>query len=409
MGVATIRLLDSASAFSQDWPQWRGPNRDGVVSGVTVPKTWPKTLKEEWKAPVGEGVASPVLVADRVYVLTRQRADEEIVLCLDPADGKEVWRSAHAAPYKLGGPARGYEGPRSTPAIAGGRVFTFGISGILSCLDARTGDVLWRKEFGKQYGGTAPGWGTSASPLVDGNLCIIHVGGPDKGALTAFDVETGDVKWRYDGDGPAYGSPIVADRAGERQIVTLTLNYFLGVSAATGKLLWKLPCREIHSENCLTPISYKDLLIYAGRNERSRAIRVDKTAKGVEAAEVWKGSGPTLYMSTPVLDGDFLFGASSRGRGGIFCLDARSGKTLWEYDAEGIGFTSILKAGSVLLFLTQNGRLVVARVNGTKYDPIAEYKVSDRRTMACPVFLGDRILIRDDMTLRCYRIEPDGK
>jgi outer membrane protein assembly factor BamB len=300
--------------------------------------------------------------------------------------------------------------PRSTPAVADGRVFTFGISGILSCLDAKTGDVLWRRDFVKQYRGTAPGWGTSASPLVDGDLCIIHVGGPDTGGLTAFDVKSGDVRWCFDGDGPAYGSPIVVELAGERQVVTLTLNYFLGVSAKTGKLLWKLPCREIHSENCLTPILYRDLLIFAGRNERPRAIRLEKGATGIAPKEIWKGDGPGLYTSTPVLRGDLLFGASSSGRGYFFCADATTGRTLWQSDPpETVGNTSILNAGSVLLFLTQHGRLTVAKPRGDRYEPIAEYKVSDRRVMAHPVFLGDRILIRDDMMLRSFRIETEDR
>jgi outer membrane protein assembly factor BamB len=407
LGVGAAHLLPASSGLSQDWPQWRGPDRDGVVHGVQAPAVWPKALQEEWKMPVGEGVSSPVVVGGRVYLLTRHKADEEVVLCLDLATGREVWRSAYAAPYKLGGPAHGYEGPRSTPAVADGRVFTFGISGILSCLDAKTGEVLWRKDFAKQYPGTAPGWGTSASPLVDGDRCIIHVGGPDTGGLTAFDVKTGEVRWCFNGDGPGYGSPILADLAGERQVVTLTLNYFLGVSAATGRLLWKLPCREIHSENCLTPVRYQDLLIYAGRNERPRAVRLERGEKGITPREVWKGDGPTLYMSTPVLEGDRLFGTSSRGRGCFFCLDATNGKTLWESDEkQGVGYTSILSAGSVLLFLTQHGRLVVMKPSGKGYEPVAEYQVSDRRVMAHPVFLGDRILVRDDSALRSFRIGP---
>jgi outer membrane protein assembly factor BamB len=399
----------AAPGHSQDWPQWRGPNRDGVVHGVKAPATWPRALAEEWKVPVGEGVSSPVVVGERVYLLTRQKADEEVVLCLDLAGGREVWRSAYPAPYKLGSPAHGYEGPRSTPAVADGRVFTFGISGILSCLDATTGTVLWRRDFVRQYAGTAPGWGTSASPLVDGDRCIIHVGGSNTGGLTAFDARTGDLRWCYDGDAPAYGSPILADLAGERQVVTLTLNSFLGVSAATGKLLWKLPCREIHSENCLTPVLSDDLLIYAGRDERPRAVRLERGASGITPKEVWRGDGPTLYMSTPVLAGDLLFGVSTRGAGCFFCLDPASGKTLWESDErQGLGYTSILNAADVLLFLTQDGRLFVVRASGQAYEPVARYKVSDRRTMAHPVFLGDRILIRDDSTLRSLRIEPGG-
>jgi outer membrane protein assembly factor BamB len=263
-----IVLFLSVPASAADWPQRRGPNRDGVVHGVAVPAKWPKTLKEEWKVDVGQCVSSPVVVGRSVYLLTRKMSKgpdptvggdfilngDETVLCLDLASGNEKWHSNYSAPFRLGGPAHGYEGPRSTPAVADGRIFSFGIGGILSCLNAKTGELHWRKDFVKEYSATAPGWGTAASPLVDRGLCIVHVGGPDKGALTAFDAATGDVKWSCDGDGPAYASPILVDLAGERQVVTLTINNFVGVSATTGKLLWKVPCHEIHSEHCLTPV-----------------------------------------------------------------------------------------------------------------------------------------------------------
>jgi outer membrane protein assembly factor BamB len=410
-GAACAPLLFPAVSNAQDWPQWRGPNRDGVVRGLAVPAKWPKALKEAWKVPVGEGVSSPVVVGDRVFLLTRQKPDEEIVLCLDLASGKENWRSAYAAPYKLGGPAHGFEGPRSTPTAADGRVFTFGISGILSCLDAQTGKVLWRHDFVKQYpSGTAPGWGASASPLVDSGLCIIHVGGPDIGGLTAFDVKTGEVKWCCIGDGPAYGSPILVDLAGHRQVVTLTLNYFLGVSATTGQLLWKLPCREIHSENCVTPVLYKDLLIYAGRKERPSAIRLEQGEKGITPKEVWKGDGPTLYMSSPVLAGDWLIGMSDRRQGAFFCLDAQTGKTLWESEGRLEAGHTTVNAGSVWLVFTVKGKLIVLKPSGRQYEVIAEYLVADNGgTWAHPALLGNRLLIRDREALRCFRFEQDGK
>jgi outer membrane protein assembly factor BamB len=404
VGLVVLVCL-TRPGLGADWPQWRGPNRDGIVPGVTVPAQWPKTLKEEWKVTVGEGVSSPVVGGNRIYLLTRQKPDEEVVLCLDLAGGREIWRDAYPAPYRLGAPAQGYEGPRSTPAVADGRVFTFGISGILSCLDARTGKVHWRKDFTRQYPhGTAPGWGTSASPLVAAGLCIIHVGGPDIGALTAFDAATGDVKWTFAGDCPAYGSPILVDLAGQRQVVTLTLNYFLGVSAATGKLLWKLPCREIHSENCLTPILYKDLLIYAGRKEPPRAIRLEKGPAGLTPREVWRAEGVTLYMTTPVLAGDWLIGLSNHEFGAFFCLEAGTGKMHWKSDGRLGGQASILNAGSAWLVLTMRGQLVVVKPSGKGYEPIAEYHVTDSRTEAHPVFLGNLILIRDRDSLRSLAI-----
>src|SRR5262245_57429673 len=162
LGVGVAVLWPVASGLSADWPQWRGPNRDGVVQGVIVPEKWPQALTEEWKVPVGEGVSCPVVVGNSVYVFTRQK-DDELVLCLDLATGKENWRSEpYPAPYQWGpGEGNFSKGPRSTPTVAGGRVYTAGVSGVISCLDAGTGKVLWRKA-----SKAAPPYGGPASPLV---------------------------------------------------------------------------------------------------------------------------------------------------------------------------------------------------------------------------------------------------
>jgi outer membrane protein assembly factor BamB len=408
LGVAAAPLLPVVAGPGADWPQWRGPNRDGVVHGVKAPEKWPKALKEEWKVTVGEGVSSPVVVGDKVYVFTRQK-DDELVLCLDVDTGQESWRSeAYPAPYKWWpGEGNFSKGPRSTPTLVGGKVYVAGVSGTLSCLDAKTGRLVWRKE-----SRATPPYGGPASPLVADGLCVVHQGcggKDDPDGLTAFDAVTGEVKWRFaDGSRPGYGSPLVADLAGERQVVALTSWDVLGISAATGKKLWSV--RLDGPEKNSTPVLYKDLILFADYKERPRAIRLDRGDKDVTPKEVWKGDGPTPYVSSPVLDGDLLFGMSVRGRGCFFCLDAGSGKTLWESDErQGFGYASVVNAGGALLFLTEKGRLVVVKPTGKGYEPVAEYAVSDRQTWAHPVFLGDRVLIRDDLTLRSLRIEPDGK
>ncbi|HEV3118670.1 MAG TPA: sigma-70 family RNA polymerase sigma factor, partial [Gemmataceae bacterium] len=223
------------AAARGDWPQWRGPNRDGVAHGVTVPEKWPRTLIQEWEVPVGKGVASPVVVAGNVYLLTRQKDDREVVQCLDVHSGESRWRSdPYPAPYKVGpGEGSADDRPRSTPTVAGGRVFTLGMTGTLSCFDAGTGKLLWRKD--TKY---APYMGSS--PLVTNGLCIVHVGdGAKVGGLTAFDVKTGEVKWCFAEGGCAMsGSPILVDLAGERQVITYSAWNPCGVSVATGKKLW---------------------------------------------------------------------------------------------------------------------------------------------------------------------------
>ena len=226
-----------------------------------------------------------------------------------------------------------------------------------------------------------------------------------------IDVATGEEKWRYDDviNGPGYGSPILVELTGEHQVITITQSHFLGVSAATGKLLWRLPVKRWDLQQCITPVVYKDLIIYGETGEPLRAVRFEKT--GMSAREVWKAkddTGSGYQMSPPVLVGEWLFGFSSKKLGHLFCLDAKTGETLWQSEGRLGGRPSdaaaLLNAGSVWLALTNRGYLVVLKPSGTTYEPIAEYTLTDQRTDGQPVFLGDRIVYRDESTLRCLRL-----
>jgi outer membrane protein assembly factor BamB len=375
------------------------------VQGATLPQHWPKSHVEEWKVVVGRGVASPVVVKGKIYVFTREK-DDEYVLCLDLRTGKEVWRSEpNTAPYGSGAGEdqnTADQRPRSTPAVAGGKVFTLGMSGTISCLDADSGKLVWRKNYPSlPYGGS--------SPLLTDGLCIAHVGDGKTGGLTAFDADTGAVKWCYaDGRTHASGSPILVDLAGERQVVTSALGGLLGVSVETGKKLWSA---SSGAASCTTPVRHKDLLIYAGDRERLHAIRLEKSDRGLAAKEVWNVNGHPLYYSSPVIAGDLLFGMSVAKSGHLFCLDANTGTSLWEGPAR-LGLAegraanvSLLRASSALLCLTDSGRLLVVASTASGYEPMTEYRVSDTQTWPHPVLVGNRLLIRDRTTLRSYRVE----
>ncbi|MGH9967308.1 MAG: PQQ-binding-like beta-propeller repeat protein [Pyrinomonadaceae bacterium] len=398
--LAAITLA-SVAALAADWPQWRGPNRDGLVSDASLPQTWPKELKQEWKVTVGVGHSSPVVANGRIYIFARQ-AEEEVLLCLNSATGKQIWTSSQPISYEMHNAARTHgKGPKSTPVLYNGNVYTLGISGVLSCHDARTGKLKWRREFSQQYPKTSPLFGTAMSPLVLNGQLIAHVGGHDKGALMAFDAETGAVKWSNETDGPAYASPIVVNLAGTRQVVTFMQKSFAGVDAATGKLLWKLPAKSQYDENSVTPIAYKDMLIISREEQGLQAIRLVKQGPNIEPTEVWNNKDTQLYLNTPVLQGSLLFGLSAKNKGQFFSIDADTGKTVWLGPGRMAENAAILNLGGKVLFmLTNEAKLVVLPATAKDFAPVAEYTVAESPTWAHPVVIGNHVLIKDETTLR---------
>lgn len=401
-----FRILVSGAAFAMavpapaHWPQWRGHNRDGLVNDASVPGSWPKTLKEEWKVTVGVGHSSPVVANGRIYVFARQ-GEEEVLLCLDAATGKEIWRSAETISYEMHPAARGHgKGPKSTPVLSNGNVYTLGITGALSCHDARTGKLKWHKEFSKQYAKTSPLFGTAMSPIVHNGLLIAHVGGHDKGALTAFDPETGAVKWSNDYDGPAYASPIVVTLAGVPQVVTFMQKDFVGAEMTTGRLLWKLPSKTRYDENIVTAISYKELLIFSREDQGLAAIRLVRQGNEIVPREVWRNTDNQLYMSTPVLQGNLLVSLSERQKGQFFAINADTGKTVWQSPGRMGENAAILNlGGKVMLLLTNEAKLLVLSATANEFVPLAEYSVANSPTWAHPVVIRNRVLIKDETTL----------
>src|SRR5262249_16553695 len=211
-------------------------NRDAKVTGFNAPKTWPKELTQKWKVTVGDGVATPALVGDKLYVFTRQDANE-VIRCLDAATGKELWQENYTA-QAVTGPASRFPGPRSSPTVADGKLVTLGVSGTVSCLDAATGKLLWRQD---DFKGSLPRFFTSSSPIVVDGLCVVQLGGEGKGGIVAYDLATGKEKWKWTADGTAYASPVLDKAASAREIVAETAKNIVGISVADGKLLWQTP------------------------------------------------------------------------------------------------------------------------------------------------------------------------
>ena len=394
-------LLSTLVATAADWNQWRGPHRDGIATGFKAPAAWTAdALAKKWTATVGEGHSSPVVVGDRVYVFARED-DREVMRCLAIANGKVLWQEGYAVPYEMNPAARGHgKGPKATPAVVDGRVFTLGINGHVSAYDAKTGAVLWRKDFASDYTSTSPAFGAAASPLVDGNNMIVHVGGENSGALTAFDVATGKVNWKWDGDGPGYASPVIATLGGIRQLLTQSQKHCLAVSPASGKLLWKIPFTTPYDQNSVTPLVAGDLVIFGGIQKPTFAVKV----KGTETTPAWEAREITLYMSSPVLDGATLYGMSDKQRGSLFAMNATTGAVQWKGEGRLGENASLTDVGSALLVVSTSGEMTVQQKTENSLKELAKYKVADSPVWASPAVAGDQILIKDKTALTLFKV-----
>lgn len=404
-GICAVVLLLANAASAQEWPGWRGPNRDGAATAFTAPNAWPEQLKMKWKIPVGIGHSSPVVAGRNIYLHSRQ-GEQEVVSALDLDSGKLLWRDSYAVAYTMNPAAVPHgKGPKSTPVLSGGRLYTLGITGVLSCYDLKSGKLQWRKEFSKQFKATSPFYGTAMSPLVDNGLVIVHVGGHDAGALMAFDGESGDVKWSWKGDGPGYASPIAVALGGLRQIVTQTQKFIVGINAANGELLWQIPFETEYEQNIVTPVVYKDSLIFSGYDKGTTAVRLIKRADRWTTEQVWQNPQVSMYMNSPVVSGDYLFGLSHKRKGQYVCLDARTGETVWTSAGREGENAVVLNAGGVLLLLNNDAELVVAKNTAKGFEPQKKYTVAESPTWAQPAVIGNRILIKDASTLALWSVE----
>ena len=401
--VLLLLTLLAVPAVAADWPQWRGPARDGHIPELEPRGHWPGALQAAWKVGVGIGYASPVVVGDQVFVFSRE-GEEEVVQSLDLASGRRLWRASYPAPYTMNPAASSHGmGPKSTPVVAEGRIFTLGISGILSCFDAKSGRLVWRKEFRGQFREASPLYGVAMSPVVERRLLVAHVGGSGDGALTAFDAASGAVRWAWKGDGPAYASPVIAEISGVRQIVTLSESNLVGLAAETGELLWRLPFTTPYAQNAVTPVIGGDTVIYSGLDHSLRAIRVVRRGAALKAEPLWENADVTAYMSTPVLVGGRLYGLSHRRKGQFFSVDAATGVTQWLSPGR-VGENAAVLAGAGMLFLlTSDAELIVAAQGGRAFEAVKRYDLGTSPTWAHPVILGHGVLVKDADSLMFLR------
>jgi outer membrane protein assembly factor BamB len=400
--AAIMTLVSVGSALAQDWPQWRGPNRDGKLSAFTAPQTWPKELTQKWKVAVGVGDSSPALVDSKLYAFGRQ-GDNETISCIDTVSGKVLWQDTYPAQFVVTGASARHPGTRSTPVVVDGKLCVLGVGGILSCLDAATGKVVWRKQSAADYQETEARFESSMSPIVVDGMCLVYVGGKGKGAIVAFDLATGQPKWKYAGDSPSPSSPVIATIDGVSQIVTINENGAIGVSLADRTLLWQVPFKA-RPVNSTTPVVDGQMVYVTGQNVGTLAIKVAKADGKFTATTVWTnneaqaGSG----FTTPVLRDGVLFGYAA---GKLACLSAKDGKVLWADTTDRGRSAAIVDGGSCLIALGLNGELSVYRPSDKEFAELAHYKVGEPEIWAHPIIAGKNIFIRDKESVALWSME----
>jgi outer membrane protein assembly factor BamB len=398
----------ASPSHADDWPQWRGVNRDGKVTGFTAPKAWPKELTKKWTVTVGDGVATPALVGDKLYVFSRQGGDE-VIRCLDAGTGKEVWIDKYPA-AAVQGPAGGFPGPRASPAVADGKVVTLGVDGTLSALDAATGKKAWRVETKGR-----PKFYTSSSPVIAGNLAVAQFGGEGTGGVAAYDLATGQEKWKWAEEGTAYASPVLMDIGGTKMLVAETDRSIVGLGLGDGKLLWQTPFplgggkgggkgKGGGGYNASTPVVVGDTVIFSGSNRGTRAVKVEKSGNTFAARELWNNPENSVIYNTPVVSGKLVYGLAANNN--LYAVSAETGKTAWTAGVKGKGgYGSIVDAGPVLFSLTPAAQLVVFKPGDKDFDELASYRVANSETYAYPVIAGNRIYIKDRDSVTLWAIE----
>ena len=392
-----ILALTAVAVRAQEWTQWRGPARDGSVSGKNVPAAWPESLKRSWRVEIGEGYSSPVVADGRVFVHGR-RDPEEIVTGINLADGKVLWQQKYEATFKKNQYAvEMAKGPHATPLVIGNRLFTLGVTGVLNAWDTATGKQLWTRDFSKAIDTSKLFCGTAASPLlVDGRL-VIQVGSDIHGGqILALNPATGATEWEWRGLGPGYASPVVVEVGGTKQIVTMTEGSIVGVDGKTGKELWSAAFPDEWHENIATPLWTGTHLIISGTRQGTHAYVLKQAGGKWEVTETWKNPDIAPYMSSSVFGDGLIYGHSSKKKGQFFAIDEKTGAVRWATEGREGEHASLLLTPQHVVFLTNNADLIVAK-RGTpafaverRYDDVAEAS-----TFAMPVLLGSNILVRD--------------
>ncbi len=407
------------TAAADDWPQWRGPTRDGVWRETGLVERFSgRELKIQWRAPISSGYSGPTVAAGRVYVTDRLVEPQQVerVHCFDAQTGQSVWSHSYDCQYKDVGYTAG---PRASVSIDEDRAYSLGAMGHLFCFDAASGKVLWSKDCNALYQIRMPIWGISASPLVVDDLVIVQIGGTGA-CLVAFDKRTGQEQWKALDDNASYSAPIMIEQAGKSVMVCWTGDSIVGLNPHSGQVYWRQPFKPAKMViNVATPVLENDRLFFTSFYDGSIMLQLatDKPA----AQQLWARSGrdeqhtDALHsiISTPYFAGDYVYGVDSYGE--FRCLDAKTGDRVWESlkptPKSRWSTIHMVKNGQQIWMFNERGELLIARLSPAGYEEISRAKLISptrvqlaQRGGVCwshPAFADRHVFARNDEELVC--------
>lgn len=380
-----------------DWPQWRGPRRDGISTETDLVRSWQSSGPTQlWDAPLGGGYACPIIAGDRVYLIA-QDGDHEAAICWDAAKGTELWRHRYPARFQSD---QGI-GPRSTPAIDGDSLYTVGATGIMHCLNRLDGKLVWELDLLTTFHGKAPMWGVSFSPLIDNTMMYVFPGGPDA-AVVALDKRSHVPVWQGLSDSSSYSSPILASLAGTRQLLCFLPTRLVSLDPANGTLLWDFPWETAYGCNIATPIIAGDFVfISSGYGKGCAMLKVAREPTGGFSVEsVYQSSALRNHFNSSVLWKDHIYGFDDAT---LVCLELRTGKVAWR--ERGFHKGSLTLADDILIILGEQGMLALAEPSPRGYKELARHRVFRDRCWTVPVVAHGRLYVRSENLLRCFELQ----
>lgn len=432
----TTLFLAVAPTPAADWPQWMGPNRDGVWAETGLLDAFPAGgPKKLWTVAIHGGYSGPAVVAGKVYVFDYQRTDgdptnnptkasaltgKERVLCLDAKTGAELWKHEYDCPYKVSYPA----GPRCTPTVSGGKVYALGSMGDLTCLDAASGSLVWKKDFKAEYGAKPPIWGFSGHPLVYQNLVISLVGG-DGSVAMAFDKDTGKAVWKaLSAPEQGYCPPTLVDVNGQKRLIIWDAAALNLLDPLTGQKLWATPVKldPNYAMSIAAPQQHGDVLFAGGYGLKAVALKLDDA----RPAELWRGmKGTGLYPvnATPLIVDGVIYGADVDGQ--FRAVELATGKRLWgtfkptlgEEKEEGFrggneATAFLVRNGDRYFLFAETGDLIIAKLSPKGYEEVSRAKLVERTNEAFgrkvvwthPAFADKCVFVRNDKEISCFSL-----